>query len=126
MKKTLRIVSIALVIIIVGTMLASCSKMLMGTYSSSGSVLGLAGAKVSYTFSGSKVTITVTTEILGSTSTSEYKGTYEIAKATDGTENITLKFEGDGSSYSGTYSFDDGKDDTGAFIKIGGSTYYKK
>ena len=108
MKKAIRIISIALVIIIVGTMLASCSKMLMGTYSGSGSLFGVAGGKISYKFAGNKVTITVTAEVLGFSKTSEYKGTYEIAKATDGTENITLKFEGDGSSYSGTYSFEDG------------------
>ena len=127
MKNAIRIISIALVIVIVGVMLVSCSKMLMGTYSSSASVLGLAGGKMSYTFSGSNVTITITTEILGSTSTSEYKGTYEITKATDGTENITFKFEGDGSSYSGTYSFSEGKTDAGVkTIIIGGSTYTKQ
>ena len=123
MKKAIRIISIALVIIIVGTMLASCSKMLMGTYSGTGLL-----SKQSYTFSGNKVTLTLTVDlsVLGS-STTELKGTYEITKATDGTQSITFTFDDkDGSSYSGTYSFDDGKDDTGAFIKIGGSTYYKK
>ena len=107
--------------------LASCSKMLSGTYSASGSLLGLAGAKTSYTFSFNKVTVTSTTEVLGSSSTKEYVGTYEIKEATDGTQQITMTFtDSDASSYSGTYSFSQGKNESGvATITIAGATYTK-
>ena len=121
MKKAVKIISLALVVIIVGVMLASCAKTLSGTYTA-GSVLGR-----SYTFSGNKVTLTVKLDlsILGS-STSEFKGTYEITKATDGSESITFTFEGDDKTYNGTYSFEQGKDDAGAFIVIAGDKLYKK
>ena len=126
MKKALRIVSIALVIIIVGAMLASCSKMLMGTYSGSGSLFGVAGGTITYKFSGSSVTTTITAEILGFSKTTEYTGKYEIKAAEDGKETITFTYEGDGSSYSGTSSFAQGKNDTGTYIEIDGAKYYKK
>ncbi len=127
MKKAVKIISLALVVVIVGAMLASCSKMLSGTNSSSASVLGM-GGKSSYTFSGNNVTLTITLDlsVLGS-STSEYKGKYEITKAADGTENITFTFEGDGSSFSGTYSFEEGTTESGAkTIIVGGSTFTKQ
>lgn len=125
MKKAIRIISIALVIIIVGTMLASCSKMLSGTYTAS---IGgdLAGLKTSYTFSGNRVTKTTTGSLIGSSSTTEIKGKYEIKEATDGTQSITFTFESDGSTTTSTETFSEGKDDNGAFVVIGGVTYYKK
>ena len=125
MKKAVKIMSLALVVIIVGVMLVSCAKTLSGTYSNAVGNTEILGGKSSYTFSGNNVTISITISVIA-TSTTEYKGTYEITKATDGTENITFNFEGDGSSFSGTYSFAEGKDDTGAFISIGGTKYYKK
>lgn len=125
MKKAVKIISLALVVVIVGAMLASCSKMLLGTYSGKGSVFGVIGGEISYKFAGSNVTIAVTTEVLGFSKTTEYKGKYEI-KESDGKETITFTFEGDGSTYNGTSSFAEGKDDTGAYIMIGGSKYYKQ
>ncbi|MBQ9510699.1 MAG: hypothetical protein IJR55_03280 [Clostridia bacterium] len=127
MKKIAKIISIMLVLCVAVLALASCAKTLSGTYSSSGSLLGIAGGKTSYTFSGNKVTLTVTTEILGSSSTDEYAGTYEIKEATDGTQQITLTFtDSDASSYSGTFSFAEGKDDNGvATVTIGRLTYTK-
>ena len=127
MKKTVKIIAALLVITMAVLALASCSKMLSGTYSASGSLLGLAGAKTSYTFSFNKVTVTSTTEVLGSSSTKEYVGTYEIKEATDGTQQITMTFtDSDASSYSGTYSFSQGKNESGvATITIAGATYTK-
>lgn len=125
MKKAVKIISFALVVVIVGAMLASCSKMLSGTYSGKGSVFGVVGGEISYKFVGSNVTITVTAEVLGFSKTTEYKGKYEIKEA-DGKENITFTFDGDGSKYSGTSTFSDGKDDTGNYISIDGVNYYKK
>ena len=130
MKKTIKIISITLVIAMLTLVLASCGpKILLGTYTSEGSLGSIAGAKTSYTFSGVKnVTLTSTTTLLGSTSTSEYKGTYELKTAADGTQQITLTFEdSDASSYSGTYTFEQGKTEDGVeTIKIGMSTYTKK
>lgn len=118
MKKAVKIISLALAVIIVGVMLVSCSKMLSGTYSSSTEFLG---NKSSYKFSGSNVALSIT--ILGA-STSTYDGKYEI-KNVDGKQKITFTFEGDGSSFSGTYSFNEGKDNGGNYIEIDGSRYYK-
>ncbi|MBR6052139.1 MAG: hypothetical protein IKP68_13180 [Clostridia bacterium] len=125
MKKAVKIISLALVVVIVGAMLVSCAKMLSGTYSNGIGDATVLGGKSSYTFSGNKVTLTLTISVIA-TSTTEYKGTYEITKAADGTESIKFTFEDDGSSFSGTYSFEEGKNDTGAYIMIGGSKYYKQ
>ena len=127
MKKTIRIIAVLVVAVMVCAMLASCSKMLFGTYSGEANLL-IAGAKASYKFAGSSVTLTITTSsIIGSSSTSEYKGTYTIDKTEDGAEQITFTFEGDGSSYSGTSSFSEGKNANGkSYIKIGGIEFTKQ
>ena len=127
MKKTIRIIAVLVIVAMACAMLASCSKMLFGTYSGELGIGSLAGAKASYKFSGSSVTLTVTTSLLGSSSSSEYKGTYTIDKTDDGAEQITFTFEGDGSSYSGTSSFSEGKNADGkSYIKIGGIEYTKQ
>lgn len=122
-KKITRVIALALVMAMACLALASCAKTLSGTYSSEGDFLGLAGAKTSYTFSGSKVTITVTTSnfITGS-DTDEYQGTYEITEATDGTLSIVFDIE-DSKVYSGTFSFAEDKD--AGTIKINGITFTK-
>ena len=122
MKIMKRVLALALVCVMVFA-LASCSKKLSGTYTAEGNFFGLVGAKTSYTFSGSKVTISVTgSSILGS-KTSEFDGKYEITEAEDGTMNITFTFtDADAKEYSGTWSFVDNKDS----IKIGPITYTKQ
>lgn len=127
MKKTIRIIAVLLLVAMACAMLASCSKILFGTYSGEAGLGSLAGAKLTYKFSGTGVKLIITTSILGSSSTSEYKGKYTIDKAEDGTEQITFTFEGDGSTYSGTSSFSSGKNADGkSFIKIGGVEYTKQ
>ena len=127
MKKTIRIIAVLVIVAMACAMLASCSKMLFGTYSGEANLAGAAGVKASYKFAGSSVTLTITKSLLGSSSTSEYKGTYSIDKTEDGAEQITLTFEGDGSSYSGTSSFAEGKNADGkSFIKIGGIEFTKQ
>ena len=122
-KKITRVVALALVIAMACLMLASCAKTLSGTYSAEGDLFGLAGAKTSYTFSGSKVTITVTTSnILTGSKTEEFAGTYEITEATDGTLSIVIDVE-DSNLYSGTFSFAEDKD--AGTIKINGITFTK-
>jgi hypothetical protein len=122
-KKITRVVALALVIAMACLALASCAKTLSGTYSAEGSLFGLASGKYSYTFSGSKVTVTVTTSnILTGSNTEEYTGTYEITEATDGTLSITFEFENN-KTLSQTQSFAEDKD--AGTITIGGQTFTK-
>ena len=127
MKKAIRIISIALVIIIVGAMLASCSKMLSGTYTATGDLL-VVGTKTSLTFSGNKVTVTSTvTSIIGSTEPKDYKGTYEIKTGTDGTQTITFTFDEDNDNImSGTHTFEEKTVDGQRIIVIDKTEFTKK
>ncbi|MBQ7380920.1 MAG: hypothetical protein IJW69_02430 [Clostridia bacterium] len=123
MKKMTKIFSLVMALVLVCCVFASCAKTLSGTYTTEagGSLLG---GKVSMSFSGKNVTITTTAEVLGFSNTTEAKGTYEITEAADGTESITITFEGeaegDAKKFSGTQSFSEGKDEDGnKTIKIG-------
>lgn len=123
MKKSLKIFSLVMALVLVCFVFASCAKTLSGTYSveAGGS---LVGGKISMTFSGKNVTVTTTAGIAGLTSTNEVKGTYEIAEAADGTQTITIAYEGsadgDAGKLSGTQSFSEGKDENGnKYIKVG-------
>ncbi len=125
MKKTIRIMALVMALVMLCGMLAACGNVLSGTYSNGigGDTLG---GKVSYTFSGKKVTISATVSLIVS-STAEFEGEYEISEAADGTKNITFSFEdADASKYSGSFAFAEGKDEeNGAYISIGGIKYYK-
>ena len=121
MKIMKRVLALALVCIMVFA-LASCAKKLSGTYTAEigGSVLG---AKTSYTFSGSKVTVSVTGSLLGGSKTTDYEGEYEITEAEDGSMTITFTFtDSDAKEYSGTYNFVENENS----IKIGMVTYNKQ
>ncbi len=124
MKTLKRISALALVLCMVFA-LVSCGKTLSGTYTAGGDI-GIAGAKTSYTFSGSKVTVNVTTTLLGSSNTKTYEGTYEITEAEDGTMTISMSFEdGDASEYSvSSKTFKEDKD--AGTITIGLVTYTKQ
>ena len=121
MKKVLALVlALSLVFVFV-----SCGKTLSGTYTAGGDLGGIVGGKTSYTFSGSKVTISVTGSLLGSSKTTEYKGEYEIIEAEDGTMSIKFTFEdSDAKEYTGTKSFKEDKD--AGTITIGMITYTKQ
>ncbi len=119
-KNFVRAIAVVLMLAALCTVLASCGKTLSGKYTGE---LNLVVAKytVSYEFSGSKVTVLKTGEILGQSKTSEIKGTYEITEAANGNE-ITFTFEtADDDVKSGTYSFEEGED----YIKIAGIQYNK-
>ena len=117
-----RVLALALVCVMVFA-LASCAKKLSGTYTAEAGLGGLVGGKTSYTFSGSKVTVSVTGSLLGSSKTTEYEGKYEITEADDGSMSITFTFgDADAKQYSGTFNFVDNKDS----IKIGLLTYTKQ
>lgn len=124
MKKSLKLVSLILAITIICVLFASCSTMLSGVYSSEAGLGSLAGGKVSYNFKGTKVTVTVTTTLLGSTNSTSYDGGYEITTADDGTQAIVFTFEDeDASTYTGTKSFTQDKD--AGTVTIGGVVYTK-
>ena len=118
MKKNLiRFTALALVVVMAVAVLASCGGP-SGTY---GDTSGIGG--VEYTFKGSKVTIKVV--IAGFAK--EFNGSYKMGKDDDGNKTITMTFEGrDASSYSGTHTYAEGKDDTGAYISLDGVKLYKK
>ncbi|MBQ8431420.1 MAG: hypothetical protein IJX28_00900 [Clostridia bacterium] len=121
MKKFTKILALTLVAVMLVCTFASCAKKLSGDYE--GEVNFVIGkASVTYSFSGSKVTVTSKTTVLGNVNTTTYEGTYEIAENDDGTMEITLTIEnGDDNVKSGTYTLEEGED----YIKIAGIQYNK-
>ena len=117
MKKTLKITAIALAIITLMFVFASCAP--SGTYAADAA--GVAGVK--YKFTPGKVTITL--NVLGFEK--DYPGTYKMGKNDNGDETITFEFEDkDASKYNVTSVYKSGKDDNGEFISLDGIKYYKK
>ena len=120
MKKSIRILAVALVAVMLCLTLASCGKV-SGTYEPAATSGGLLGGiaeafntGVEYTFKGSKVIIETT--VVGTTNT--FEGKYSIKD-----DQITFTFEDeDAKSYDGTFDFE--KLDNGN-IKIGGVEYKK-
>lgn len=125
MKTFKRVLALALAAVMV-LALVSCAKTLSGTYVAGGDLGGIAGAKTAYTFSGSKVTVTITATLLGSSSTTKYEGTYEITEAEDGSMTISMSFEDDDASgYEVTNKVFKEDKDAGT-ITIGLLTYTKQ
>ena len=95
MKKMTKALALVLVLSMVCIIFASCGKTLSGTYKLDATVVG-SGAVTTYTFSGSKVTLTIETKVLGNvTSTDTFEGKYEISEKDSGDLQITFTFEGD-------------------------------
>ena len=128
MKNALKVLAIVLSVCIIATVLASCSQMLSGTYSTEGDLV-LLKSKDSYTFKGNNFTHTTTTTggITGSQTTTEVKGTYKITKADDGTKTISFTVSNDdGTTTTNSYAFVEGTNDAGnATVKIGTVVYTK-
>lgn len=121
MKKFTKVIAIVLVLAALVCVFASCGKKLSGKYTGEVNLV-LASYKVTYNFSGSKVTVTHTTSnfITGSDTTT-VEGKYEITENDNGME-ITFTFEKeDDVAKSATYSFEEGED----YIKINGIKYTK-
>ncbi len=103
----------------------SCAKKLSGTYEA-GADIGIAGVKTSYTFKGSKVTVTITGSLVGNSDSTSYEGTYEIKEAEDGSMTIDMTFTDDeAKEYSVTNKVFKEDKDAGT-ITIGLITYTKK
>ena len=117
MKKSVRIISLALVAVMLCFALVSCGKRLNGTYSAV-----IVGNGAEYEFKGSKVTITVkalgaeVAEVEGKYSIKDDKITFEFTSDNDNEANEVKK-------YSGTFDFEEL--DNGD-IKIGILTYKKQ
>ena len=127
MKKTfVRVLSFALIAVMMVCALASCAKKISGTYVAE--VGGeLAGYTATYTFSGKKVNVTKEATIAGFSKTTELNGTYEIAENDEGELEITLSFETeDDEIKSGTFTFSEGVENDVEYIKIAGIKYTKK
>ena len=111
MKKVIALV-LALSLVFV---LVSCGKTLSGTYATG----ELLGTGATYTFKGSKVTVTA--KVLGFEKS--FEGKYEIFEDEKGAEKIKFTFESnDAKEYAGTFSFSEGDKS----ITIGGITYKKQ
>ena len=122
MKKTmLKLAAVMLAVVMMTAIFASCAKTLSGSYQADASLFGQ-GVDVTYTFSGSKVTVTSKVTLLGTVNTEEIEGTYEIVENEDGSMEITFDFEEETATLrDGTYTFSEGED----YIKIAGVQYGK-
>ena len=121
MKKTFRIIAIAMVALMLCLSLTSCfSKKLSGTYEAEVDI-GFASSSYEYTFKGNKVTLVVTKDTaITSEDKNTYEGTYEITELDNGDMEITFNFEEEGDGVkSGTVSFEEGE----GYVKINGVTY---
>ena len=115
MKKTLRIVAIAMVAVILCLSLASCGKKLSGEYYFGDK--SITKTYTTYEFSGSKVSVEA--YVLGQkVGDDSFEGKYSIK---DGDITITWK-DSDGEEQSSTQAFEELEDGS---IKIGAITYKK-
>ena len=122
MKKTMRVLALVLALAAVLVVFASCGKTISGTYEAEVDAIVMKYT-ATYEFSGSKVNITKKATVLGSVSTTEIEGKYEITENDDGSMEITFELESeDDQIKSGTFAFEEGED----YIKIGLVTYNKK
>lgn len=123
MKNITKILALVLVLSMVCIVFASCGKTLSGTYKAELGSTSLVGGETVYTFSGKKVTISVTAGALGFEKTTEFEGTYEITEEDDGDMKITFTFEDkDAEKYNQTATFEETEDG----IKIGLIEYKKQ
>ena len=115
MKKSIRILAVAMVALMLCMALVSCGKTLSGEYSADGGILG----ETTYSFSGKKVEISYKS-ILGTVTTIDAE--YEIE---DDKITITLpedEDDEDAKKLGGTFAFEETDDG----IKIGVIEYKKK
>ena len=124
MKRSVRILAVALALLMVTFVFASCGKTIKGTYEAEidGGLLGKYTA--TYEFSGNKVTVTrKTTNLLQQVETKTYNGTYEITEDEAGNKDITITFTDESSEeakeYGGTFDFSEGEENGKKYIKIG-------
>ena len=116
MKKTfVKVISLALALVTLTCLFASCGNKLSGTYAKEETEFGIK-TRVAYTFKGDKVTIEL--EIAGESV--EVEGTYKIDD-----DEITIEIESDNDlldGIDGTFDFEKGK----GYIEIEDVKYEKE
>lgn len=121
-----RIISVFLACVLLACMvftLASCGKSLSGKYKGTGLFSG-----ITYEFSGNSFTVEANLLF----ATVEADGTYTVEKNEDDEWEITFTlYDGeenadDVSDFVGTFSFNEGSDNDGKYIEIGGIKYYRQ
>ena len=124
MKKIISAVLVCMLLACMLFSLASCGKTLSGEYKSASAF----GSDVTYKFSGNKYVLTL--NIVGFEK--DFEGTYSIEKNEEDKWEITFALPSDAEdadkaeAYTGTFSFNEGSDDDGKYIEIGGAKYYKQ
>lgn len=126
MKKTLKIVSLALVVVMLAALLVSCGP--SGSFGGDGYTVKFSGSKVTVTWKGALSTYTIS-------------GSFKMGKDEEGNKTITfsdLKADdtdsllGDAAvavavaAFEGEHTYNAGKDDNGSYIELDGARYYKK
>ena len=102
--------------------LASCGKMISGTYE----LKITDDNKTTYEFSITKVTKTTTTGLLGYSKSETVEGKYEINEVEENKFEITFTWDVDGEEKIETVSFAEGEENGVQYIKLGALTYNKK
>lgn len=122
MKKTiLKVLTLSLVAVMLLCTLASCGKMISGSYDSQIEFLGQKWT-VTYTFKANKVEAVSKATILGNVKSETVEGTYKITENSDGSMEITFDFEKETDIFKNeTVTFEQGED----YIKLGLTTYNK-
>ena len=116
MKKSIKIVAVAMVVLMLCLSLASCGKTLTGEYESDAGLFG----KTSYEFSGKTVKISYTS-ILGTVNSIEGEYSIDDDEITFTFEDVDEEKEEDAKKLDGTFTFEEGED----YIKIGNFKYEK-
>lgn len=122
MKKTiLKALTLSLVAVMLICTLASCGKMISGSYDSQVELFGQKWT-VTYTFTLNKVEATSKATVLGTVQSETVEGTYKITENSDGSMEITFEFEKETDVFKNeTVTFEQGED----YIKLGLVTYNK-
>ena len=122
MKKTfLKVITLSLVTVMLVCALASCGKMVFGTYDTQIEIFGQKWT-VTYNFKGTKVEATSKATVLGQVKSETVEGTYKIVENSDGSMEITFDFEKETDIFKNeTVTFEQGED----YIKLGLTQYNK-
>ena len=116
-----KIVTTALVMVMLVCSMAACGKSLSGSYGSEIELFGQSW-NVTYTFKGKNVEAVSKVTILGNVQNTTSNGTYELVENADGTMEITIDFENETDLFKdGTFTFEEAEE----YIKIGKSQYNK-
>ena len=127
MKKSVKVLSMALVLVMLALSLVACGgKTLSGKYVSDEIDFVIGSYSASYEFKGDKVTIVKDVDMKFGQDPDPitFNGTYEIVEEEDGDLKIKLTLDGneeDEHIKAGTYALEQGED----YIKIGPAKYTK-